>query len=313
MHGMAKGLLLAGWAAAASPAAGQQAPAGSPREALAAGYMKLELALRDAAADARHTGPAERQRINRDFDAVTLRFFSGDLQGALAGLNALVAQVAGPEADAGALDERAAAVLRGLAEEQRVADGTAGSIHYMVHVPAGPAPARGWPLLVALHGAGGDERMFFGAYGAGVIRALADTHGIAVATPRAPMSTAALLELVDHLAASAPVDRGRVGLLGHSMGAAVVFRAAQAHPDRFRGVVCLAGSCGGGEADGPPVLMIAGALDPLFRVDLLSGQADALRGAGRSVEFRTLPDEGHTLMVGVALPAAMAWLAGRLR
>jgi hypothetical protein len=37
-----------------------------------------------------------------------------------------------------------------------------------------------------------------------------------------------------------------------------------------------------------------------------------MRQSGRSVELRRLDDEGHRLMVGVALPGTMRWLADRL-
>jgi phospholipase/carboxylesterase len=298
-----------------SGAAAQQA-GGSPeamRERLAEGYLRLELALQDARAAGAAETPAERQRINRAFDALTLQFFAGNLAAALERVDGLVAGVPPARGPGESLEQRATQVQEWLAGERRVLEGSGTSTPYLLHVPVGVAPSGGWPIVVAVHGAGGDERMFFGGYGAGIIRGLADSLGLAVVTPRAPLATEAITSLVEHVASFAPVDPARVGLLGHSMGAAVVGRAALQQPARFRGVVCIAGSCGGGSAGAaPPALLIAGGLDPLFRADMLAGQAETLRQGGRSVEFRVLEDEGHTLIVGAALPAAMEWLAGLL-
>jgi predicted esterase len=302
---------------AAVPAAAQQPAAGatdSLRERLAADYLRLELALQDAAEAGVAVPAEERRRLSRAFDGLTLQFFSGNLQGALSSLDALVGSVAGGTAAMATLEERAQHTLGWLAGQRLVEDAAGAATPYLLHVPERTAPQGGWPVVVAVHGAGGDERMFFGGYGAGIIRELADAHGIAVVTPRAPLPTDALVALVDALAARHPLDASRVALVGHSMGAAIVGRAALERPERFRGVACIAGSCGSGGAvsAGPPVLMVAGALDPLFRVEMLAAQAESLRQAGRNVEFRALEDEGHTLVVGAALPAAMQWLAERL-
>jgi predicted esterase len=162
--------------------------------------------------------------------------------------------------------------------------------------------------------------MFFGGYGAGSIVKLADEQRVAVIAPAAPLSTNALFGLVDALAPRYSLDGARVALLGHSMGAGVVSRAAGERPERARAVACIAGSCaaaGGaasmGGAATVPVMVIAGALDPLFGVAALEAQTAALRTGGRVVEFRVHETEGHTLVVGEALPAAMKWLAEQLR
>jgi predicted esterase len=307
-------VVAAGMAWAATPAAAQQAPPGQAealREQLAVGYLRLELAVQEALAAAPAAGP-DRRRLNQAFDALTLQFFAGNLQAALASLDSLAAHVA-PAALAEGLGDRARDTLQWLTAQQRTLEWQGGTMAYLLHLPEAPAPAEGWPVLVAVHGAGGDERMFFGGYGAGAIRTLADRHGVAVITPRAPLPTDAIVALVDALAAQHALDAGRVALLGHSMGAAVVGRAALERPDRFRAVACIAGPCGAGQSAGAPdALMVAGELDPLFRAQLLAAQAEALAQGGRTVEFRRLDDEGHTLVVGAALPYVMEWLVERL-
>lgn len=302
--------LFAAAAPAAGPAAGQaaaQQPAlDDMRGRLAAAYLQLELAL----ADAPRADPAARTALNREFDRTTLLFFAGNMDGALAVLDSMVGSVAGPSREA--LRQRAQGRLDSLNAARRsvTVEGRATSL--LLHLPAGEPPADGWPVVVAVHGAGGDERMFFGGYGAGVIRRLADEHRVAVITPAAPLPAAGLFALVDALAGEHALDAARIALLGHSMGAGIVAQASAAQPQRTRGVACIAGGCAAAGA-GVPVFLAAGALDPLFRVAVLEQQVESLRASGRSVDYRRLETEGHTLVVGAALPEAMAWLAERLR
>jgi predicted esterase len=290
------------------PVAAQGAAA--MRDNLAVGYLELELALADA-------GSADRRRqLNRDFDRLTLLFFAGNMQGALAVLDTLVLSVAGDQPGVrAALQNRARLRLAELNAGRRAETVAGAEVRYLIHVPPGPPPEAGWPVVVAVHGMGGDERMFFGGYGGGSIRPLADRHGMAVITPAAPLSTVALIGLVDNVAGRYSLDATRLALLGHSMGAGVVSHAAGEQPERVRAVACLAGSCAaaGPAGQAVPVFMAAGALDPLFRVDMLRQQAEALAGAGREVVFRSFDEEGHTLLVGEALPQVMEWLAQRLR
>jgi predicted esterase len=294
---------------AAQPAAAQD----DLRSRLGAAYLRLELAL----ADAPPLDSAARVRVNREFDGTTMLFFAGNLQGALGTIDSMVAALPGA---GDALATRAAARLDSLTAARRLETVDGREVAYLLHVPDGVAPAAGWPIVVAVHGAGGDERMFFGGYGAGSIVKLADEQRVAVISPAAPLSTSALFGLVDALAPRYSLDGGRVALLGHSMGAGVVSRAAGERPERSRAVACIAGNCaaaGGtastGDAATVPVMVIAGALDPLFRVAALEAQTTALRTGGRVVEFRVHETEGHTLVVGEALPAVMKWLGEQLR
>jgi predicted esterase len=302
-------------AAAAAPLAAQLGPPppAEMRDRLGLGYLRLELALRDAAARGLARDSVTRIRLNGGFDQVTLQFFMGNHGSALDGLDAMVAELGG---DAG-LDERATRILAALNAERRSVAVAGVEIQYLVHLPAAERPTAGWPVVVAMHGMGGDERMFFGGYGAGIIRELADRHGLAVVTPRGPTSPGAVLALVDALAAEHRLDATRVGLLGHSMGAGVAGRTAAANPERVRAVVCIAGGCGGptggSAADASPMFLFAGARDPLFRIDSLVAAAEEQRQGGRSVEVRRMESEGHTLIVAEVLPDALAWLAGRLR
>lgn len=172
----------------------------------------------------------------------------------------------------------------------------------------GPAP-----LVVALHGAGGDENMFMEAYGAGMIKRLADKKGFIVVSPvTALMGNATYFDkLIDAIGAEYPIDRSRLYVVGHSMGAGVAEMLARTRPNSLAAVCCLAG---GGRAQPrpndkiPPTLILGAELDPLIPAARLEPAAKAAQSAGLPVEYRTILGQGHTLMVTTQLPGAIDWL-----
>jgi predicted esterase len=308
-------------APAVSPAeAHAQTFPGDPREALATGYLALELALRDSG----RSDPASREAANRAFDQVTLQFFAGRFPDALAGLEALRAQIE-PGVPATARLTEAAEILRSLNENRlSFALPGGGNLAYTLHLPVNPdgsprtAPDGGWPTVLALHGAGGDERMFMGGYGAGRIRALGDSLGLAVLAPAAlgMLTPDGLRAFLDHAAGAHGLSTGQVVVLGHSAGAALTARLTLGAPERVAGAVCIAGTFAATAPVGEnsaPWLIAAPALDPIIAQTAVLAGARALEAQGGRVEIRTLDHEGHTLVVGEFLPEAMRWARDRLR
>lgn len=167
------------------------------------------------------------------------------------------------------------------------------------------------PLVVALHGAGGDENMFFEGYGAGRIKQLADEHGFLVASV-STNAFAAKAErfdlLLDELAADYNVDRSAVYVLGHSMGAGATSSIAGKRGAAIAAACCLAGGNRSTSESLPPTLMIAAELDKIIPAASLRSAAEKTIAKGLPLEFREMKNYGHTLMVGVALPDAVAWL-----
>jgi len=167
-------------------------------------------------------------------------------------------------------------------------------------------------LVIALHGVGGDENMFPDAYGAGVIGELAEAKGFVLASPRADMlmgNVAALRGLVDEAERLYGIDRERVYLIGHSMGAGTAAVFARAEMKSIAAVVCIAG--------GPqrplarpvaPMLVIGAELDPIARAGSLMTAAETSKQRGYAVEGRLSKGWGHTLVVGHVLPEAVEWL-----
>jgi len=277
----------------------------SSRDSLALALLRFEYVVRDAP-----PGALSRSALNQAFDRASLGFFMG--QGATAGalLDSVSRSLAGPDA----LARHAVAAERSLREATAsvrwLRRGT-DSVPYLFSGQAGSGPA---PLLVALHGAGGDERMFFTAYGAGALRAEASRRGMLVVTPnstafaRHPWALDSFIAVIERVH---PVDRARVYLLGHSMGASVASQRSRGAGDRVAAVACLAMACGNGTAVSgrvPPIMSRTGALDPIAPASRAEAAAQAAIARGESVDYATVADEGHTQIVGPLLPMVLDWL-----
>jgi predicted esterase len=172
------------------------------------------------------------------------------------------------------------------------------------------------PLLIALHGMGGDENMFPDAYGNGRLKALADKHAFILVSPRVDLTTftspKAVDAFLDDLASMYEFDRDRVYVIGHSMGAGAAAYIARNSITKVAAVACLAG--------GPqrpvlrsvaPMLVFGAELDPIISAATLEAAARASEAAGFSVEYREAADHGHTLMVGPVLDEVVIWLLQR--
>ncbi len=182
-----------------------------------------------------------------------------------------------------------------------------------IFVPDKLAKDRPVPLVVALHGTGGSENMFFDGYGNGKIVRLCQERGWILVAPRlspfaAPLKTE---ELVGELAKRWPIDTKRVFLVGHSMGAMQAVQIAQRIPKQVAGVAALGG---GQKIDAEPVVNVpffigVGSRDFLLRN--VNALHDSLTAAEvKTVVFREYPDLEHLVIVQQALPDVFAFFDG---
>jgi pimeloyl-ACP methyl ester carboxylesterase len=187
--------------------------------------------------------------------------------------------------------------------------------------PITPAPPTSAPpLVIVLHGAGGDESLFMDGYGLGVIKSLADRHGLIVVSPRCTpflATPAAFDAIVGQVAALYPLDRERIYVIGHSLGGGVAAAWARLRRDKVAAACAIAGisSFRPGEPIAP-FLAVAAELDslsPIAQARRRSEEAlQELVDHGRSpVEFRRIEYQGHTLVVGACLGEVVDWLLGR--
>jgi predicted esterase len=182
-------------------------------------------------------------------------------------------------------------------------------------VPRKLGEAGSVPVVVALHGAGGSENLFFEGYGAGRIVAECRKRGWLLVSPRGGLAFGSappappVPAILDRLAERYPIDRKRVFVVGHSMGAAQAIELVQKRPGSFAAAAALGG---GGVVREPKVF----AELPLF---VGVGQKDTLAlGSARSLK-KSLTDAGekrltyeeypgveHLVIVREALPDVFA-------
>ncbi|HMV50173.1 MAG TPA: hypothetical protein PLD20_13415 [Blastocatellia bacterium] len=186
--------------------------------------------------------------------------------------------------------------------------------YYDLYLPESDAPK---PLLIALHGYGGDKRSMMKLArrindSDFAIAALQGPHqhlvmptaespklgyGFGWLSNFKPEDSVALHhrlvnQIIDELGASGQADTSRVFLLGFSQACGVNFRYAFTH-NRVRGVVAVCGGIpgdwdaedkyDGGEVD---VLYIAARRDEFYTPERMQQNADALKRRARSVEVQ---------------------------
>ncbi|HEV3259006.1 MAG TPA: alpha/beta fold hydrolase, partial [Gemmataceae bacterium] len=184
-------------------------------------------------------------------------------------------------------------------------------------VPEQAAAGKPMPLVIVIHGTGGSENMFFDAHGPGLLARLCRQRGWLLVAPRSsfagPPSIPDVLAEVDKLY---PVDRKRVFLLGHSIGATHAVNVAQKTPKRFAGVAALspAGASVRPSKDlvNLPIFIGVGTEDFLMKNLLVPGNAATLRkeldkAGARKVCYREYPGVEHLTVVLTGLPDAFAF------
>ncbi len=221
-------------------------------------------------------------------------------------------------------------IERNIAQELKV--------YYDLFLPDGDQKL---PLLIAMHGYGGDkssmmrlarrinERDF-------AIAALQGPHqhliyptkenpklgyGFGWLTNFHPEDSVALhhftvREIIREAEDSGRVDTSRVFLLGFSQSCGINFRFAFTHPELVKGVVAICGGIPGdwetegkyrrGEID---VLYIAGERDEFYAPARIKGYATALESRARSVDLRIM-NAGHEIPKE-AYPIIDEWLTQR--
>jgi len=231
----------------------------------------------------------------------------------LADLNRLAAEVA-TERDAVAAGQDPYYRRRG--DYWRVLTGGTAEIPLRVYAPESAAGEQRVPLLIVLHGAGGDENMFFEAYGAGMIKKLADEKGMLVVAPltyKFGSNPKNIELLIESLGDDYAIDLDRVYVLGHSMGASATSGLARGGANLLAAACCVAGGNFSAKDATVPVLVVVSELDAVVPPKSVLSTAEKAVAAGKPLEVRTMNGYGHTLVMGVILPEAVDWLLNHRR
>jgi phospholipase/carboxylesterase len=188
----------------------------------------------------------------------------------------------------------------------------------LLQVPPAIGAGRPVPLVVALHGAGGDAQA-----GLGVLGGLADERGLVVLAPASRGSTwdavtgrygedaAQLDRALERLFSTVAVDPARVAVAGFSDGASYALGLGLANGDLFGRVVAFSpGFVPGSAREGRPAVFVShGDADDVLPVEQTSRRiVPALREDGHDVTYREFTG-GHVIPPEVA-GEAVGWLAG---
>jgi predicted esterase len=176
-------------------------------------------------------------------------------------------------------------------------------IHYPSQRPAA------W--IIAFHGAGGSENMFFESYGAGRLIELATQKGWGVVCPHQALGGQSLQldELLALMKSELDIMPTRVFLVGHSMGAAQAMMQANQFPEL---VAATAITGGGGVANQPqlreiPFFVAAGDRD--FGKRNAKNLAERLNQLGSRVDYREYEDVEHMVIMQAAWDDAFEFLS----
>jgi predicted esterase len=175
---------------------------------------------------------------------------------------------------------------------------------YRLFIPESYDPAKSWPLVVALHGMGGDENSMFDGY-AGAVKTAAARLGFLVVCPKGRDTAsmyrgAAEQDVMDVLAEvrrDYQVDPKRIYLMGHSMGGYGTWSTAMDHPDIF---AALGPISGGGNPAGMaklkdvPEYVVHGDADPTVPVTQSRSMVEAGKKAGAPITYVEVPGGTHS-------------------
>lgn len=181
---------------------------------------------------------------------------------------------------------------------------------YRILIPAAYDGSKPLPLLVALHGMGGDEGSMFDGYHDALKRE-AERLGFIVACPKGRDSASMyrgsaeqdVLDVIARVEKDYRVDSKRVYLMGHSMGGYGTWSVAMQRPDLF---AALGPISGGGDTNGLekikdiPEYVVHGDNDKTVNVSQSRRMVEAGKKLGMNITYVEVPGGSH---VSVAEPA----------
>ena len=190
---------------------------------------------------------------------------------------------------------------------------------YQVYVPTDYDKSKSFPLIIALHGMGGDENSYFQAYAQGAFKTEAEKHGYIVACPKGRKPASMYLgdadkDVMDVLAEMRRdynVDPDRIYLTGHSMGGYGTWSVAMSHPEVFAALAPISGGssspAGMSKIAHIPQLVVHGDTDPTVPVERSRLMVEAGKKLGAEIKYIEVPGGDHGSVVAPNFPAVFQW------
>jgi predicted esterase len=198
---------------------------------------------------------------------------------------------------------------------------------YRFYIPAIYDAKKKWPMIVALHGMGGDENSFFTGYDDGAIRRVAEERGYIVVCPkgRGPYSMYLasaerdVIEVINEMKRDFSIDDDRVYLMGHSMGGYGSWSISVNNPDLFAAIAPISG--GGTPFSIPklkaiahvPWIVVHGDKDPTVPVEESRKMVKAGKELGAEIKYIEVPGGNHGDVVVPAFKDIFDWFDAHKR
>lgn len=185
---------------------------------------------------------------------------------------------------------------------------------YTCYVPEYYHTDRAWPVLLTLHGGGGNDADFVWTW-----LKYAKSRGYLLISAKSfgptwfPWDAPSLLSILDEVQARYRVDPQRILLTGLSDGGSFSYEVGFAFPERFQALAVVAGILRphrrSAQANQLPVYVAHGERDQLFPVAYTRLVVETLRAWGHDVTYHELPGFGHAYPPGENA-AILDWFAG---
>jgi predicted esterase len=196
---------------------------------------------------------------------------------------------------------------------------------YQMFVPSGYDKSKPFPLIIALHGMGGDENSYFAAYGQGAFKTEAEKHGYIVACPkgRKPASMYVgdaekdVMDVLAEVRRAYNIDPDRIYLTGHSMGGFGTWSVAMDHPDVFAALAPISGGANNPASMSKiahiPTLVVHGDNDPTVPVERSRVMVAMGKKLGTEIKYIEVPGGDHGSVVAPNFPAVFDWFDSHKR
>lgn len=206
-------------------------------------------------------------------------------------------------------------------------------MEYALYVPSKYDKDRKWPLVIALHGLGGNPQQFIRTRG---LTQEAEKRGYIVAAPMGynergwyglpplkgkggkgktnepenlrELSEKDVMNVLKVVKKDYNIDPDRVYLMGHSMGGGGTVHLGLKYPDEWAALGPIAPAIFAHQPSelekikGMPIIMVQGAKDPLVKAERVRPWAEQMKKLEMTHEYIEVPDGDHGSVVAQNVP-----------